>query len=205
MRLLALICCLCLGGALQAQQVFDAGVYGGIITSQVNGDNAKGFNKIGFTGGGFVRANLFEGLGVRMEIGYAGKGSRRPSDPDNGDYSSWGYTFHYVDVPILIEFTMSSSLMIDMGPYVGYLISSQGLFDGAEYDIVNPPMENIDAGIAGGIGYEFSSGLFFMSRYSMSVIPIRNFPDPGNLTTYWDGRMANIAIHFTLGYVINGD
>ena len=204
MRLLALICCLCLGGALQAQQVFDAGVYGGIITSQVDGDNAQGFNKIGFTGGGFVRANLSERLAVRMEMGYAGKGSRRPSDPDNGDFSSWGYTFHYVDVPILVEYTLLNGMMIDAGPYVGYLISSQGLFDGAEYDIVNPSMENIDVGIAGGIGYELDGGLFFMSRYSMSVIPIRNSPDPGNLTTVWDGGMANIAIHFTVGYAITG-
>lgn len=203
MRFLIVFSLAFLSLGIQAQ-VFDAGLFAGFLATQVNGDAVSGFDKAGLAGGGFVKAQLSDRIALRLEIGYAGKGSRKPAYPDANDFSTWGYTFHYMDVPVMLEYDLPTGAFFYSGPYTGVLISGSQYQDGVEYEIANPPMKSYDLGFTTGAGYELESGLFGMVRYSMSLLPIRPSPDPGNQTRFYDGGMSNICVHFTLGYNFNG-
>lgn len=183
---------------VQAQSEFEAGFLAGFAATQVDGDGVSGFNKIGATGGFFVTMSLSEKLSGRMELTYVGKGSRKPADPDNGDFSTWGYTFHYIDVPLMLEYHLDA-FYLHGGVYGGVLINGTQFQDGASYDVVNPEMRPYDFGVVGGAGYDITESLFAQARFTTSVIPIRQPPDPGNQTRWFDGGMSNIVVQFSLG------
>ncbi|MBI1266072.1 MAG: outer membrane beta-barrel protein [Cryomorphaceae bacterium] len=185
--------------ALNAQVKFDGGVFAGGSITQVDGDNAQGFNKLGLSVGAFVQVNPSEKFGVRLEMGYIGKGSRRPANPDNNDFQTWGYNFRYINVPVLADFSFEKFDII-VGPYMGYLISDSQMFNNETFDIVNPEMSKTDFGGVVGAEMDFGDNIFFASRYSMSLIPIRPSPDSGNQVRWYDGGMSNIAVEVLVGY-----
>lgn len=181
-----------------SQTQFSSGLLAGFSATQVDGDGVSGFNKAGLTGGAFVQFGLSNQLSGRIEMTYVGKGSRKPADPDNGDFSSWGYTFHYIDVPLLVEYELDN-FRLQGGPYASVLISGSQFQDGASYDVVNPEMRPYDFGVAIGASYDLGETLFLQARYTNSVVAIRPPPDPGNQTRWFDGGMSNIVIQFTVG------
>jgi hypothetical protein len=181
-----------------AQSEFEAGFLAGFAATQVDGDGVSGFNKIGATGGFFVTASFSDRLAGRMELTYVGKGSRKPADPDNGDFSTWGYTFHYIEVPLVLEYHLDA-FYLHGGVYGGVLVNGSQFQDGASYDVVNPEMRPYDFGVAAGAGYDITEKFFAQARFTSSVIPIRQPPDPGNQTRWYDGGMSNIVVQFSLG------
>ncbi len=61
---------------------FDGGPVAGINASQVQGDDYTGFNKLGLSGGAFIDVrNPDNYWGIRLEMHYAEKGSRRGRRP----------------------------------------------------------------------------------------------------------------------------
>lgn len=184
---------------VSAQLTFSGGIKAGLAATQVHGDNAQGFNKAGLSAGAFVQVNTSEKFGVRMELGYIGKGSRRPANPDNNDFETWGYNFRYIHVPVMCDINVGRFNVIG-GIYGGYLISSSQVYNGNTFDIVNPEMSNIDLGGLIGAKMDLGDHIFFESRYSMSFIPIRPSPDSGNQVKWYDGGMTNIVLEIGMGY-----
>lgn len=187
------------GHQAHAQATFRGGLAAGFAATQVHGDAISGFNKLGLAANAFVTVSFSDALAGRMEIGYVGKGSRKPANPDAGDFTTWGYTFHYVEVPLLLEYHFDA-FFVQGGPYAAILIAGQQMNDGVFFDVVNPEMEAIDIGVAAGIGFDLTDHLSATARYTTSLTPIRKAPDNANITRFYDARMANIVVQFMLSY-----
>lgn len=183
---------------LSAQLTFSGGLKAGLAVTQVDGDNAQGFNKAGLTAGAFVQVNTSEKFGIRLELGYIGKGSRRPGNPDNGDFETWGYNFRYINVPVLCEIN-AGKFDVHAGFYSAYLMSSSQMYNGNTFDIVNPEMKDLDFGGLIGAKMSFGDHVFFETRFSRSLIPIRPSPDSSNQVRWYDGGMSNIALELCFG------
>lgn len=198
-KLFSLIALLFIAHFSEGQAAFSGGLTAGFAATQVHGDAISGFNKLGLTGGAFVKVAFTDALAGRMEIAYVGKGSRKPANPDTGDFSTWGYTFHYIEVPVLLDYHFDR-FFVQGGPYAAVLLSGQQMSDGFHFDVTNPPLESYDIGVAAGVGFEFSDRLEAMARYTTSIIAIRKAPDNASITRFFDARMANIVVQFTLAY-----
>ena len=94
---------------------FDGGPVAGINASQVQGDDYTGFNKLGLSGGAFIDIRNPENYwGVRLEMHYAEKGSRRGGDPEVGT-TTIELRMNYIDIPILLD--------VNLGDYqVGFCL-----------------------------------------------------------------------------------
>ncbi len=186
-----------LSGAL-AQSDFSAGLLAGFAATQVNGDAISGFHKIGLNGGAYVQFGLGEKLDGRIEIAYIGKGSRRLVNQDSADRRRWGYTLDYLEVPLLINYSLHK-VCLQGGLYGSVLLSGSYFEDGADFPIPNPQMRPFDIGLVAGASYDLTERFFLSGRLTTSAISIRPPPDPGNQTYAFDGGMSNIVIQFMLG------
>ena len=106
------------------------------------------------------------------------KGSRRASNPDSGaGDNSYLLRIHYLEIPILYQFTFAKRLQAEVGPAVDVLLGSLEETGGL-------PVENQVAlrpvtlcGILGFTCY-FSSHLKAGLRFNYSLISIRQPADP---------------------------
>ena len=191
--LIFFICCFHL---LQAQR-FHAGVIGGISTTQVAGDQLSGFNKAGLIAGGFVNTPLADKTSLQMEIIFIQKGSRKPVEPDNNN-EFYVMRLSYFEVPLLFKWQMTPKLNLEFGPSVGALIFPEEE-DQLGIERYKPPFKKIDFSGNIGLSYPLSEKLFVNSRYSNSIIPIRDFPT-GYAFAFFNRGQYNTVLTFTLFY-----
>ncbi len=182
-----------------SQARFNAGVVAGLNATQVDGDAAGGFNKAGLNASAFVKVNLDSPISVTLGIGYSGKGSRRPANPDNNDFNTWGYKFRYIDIPVVAEYR-NNDVFFQAGLFGAVLLQAEQEFNSVYLAVENPEMRDYDFGGIVGAGYFINENLFVQARYQNSLIEIR--PSPGNSTQtrIWDGGMQNIVVQLSVGY-----
>ncbi|MBZ0328376.1 MAG: PorT family protein [Altibacter sp.] len=96
-------------------------------------------------------------------------------------YSSQGYkaedsgidvkgVLDYVNIPIMVDFTLTEGFSLQGGPQVGINVSAKEKEDGESVDIEN--VETLDLAVAGGIQYKLPVGLFFQARYTAGILKV---------------------------------
>ncbi len=154
-------------------QRFSGGLFIGMTACQVDGDTYAGFNKIGIQGGMFVNTILYKNLGVQFELKYAGKGAQKVTSADN--ILTYKMALHYIDLPVMVTYSIKEHVIIDLGLVSGYLFARQGEKDGYVYD--NEDFEEfrkIDFEWLAGVNYKITKNFIVNARYSYSIRPIRN-------------------------------
>ncbi|HXK81545.1 MAG TPA: porin family protein [Bacteroidales bacterium] len=194
---------------LNAQE-FSAGVTGGMVISQVDGDSFGGYNKFAGTGGLFVHNTLGDRWGFRMELKYIQKGSKAV-DQKNPGTLYYRVKLNYIEIPFLFEYNLhglkippkidlnfNNKLKITAGPSVAYL------FNAIEED--NPQYPNDATNtftrveIGGQIGFTYFIGehLAFDYRFLYTFLPIRF--SPNTELYYWVNWEFNRVMTFSLMY-----
>jgi len=177
-------------------QNFNAGTILGINTSQVSGDNLSGFNQFGLRIGGFVNKKMKNFTG-QIDLQYINKGSRSLIEQDT--YQE-GYKFqlNYIEIPISIQKDIQKKTEIELGVAISYLLGWSETYNAADdYGI---EVKNIEYSLHFGIIYNISDYLYFNSRISNSILPIR--PHTSGQTYQWNKGQYNTAISFGLLYYI---
>ena len=142
--LLSFICYLAIATPAHSQAFYGGLTLGG-VTSQVEGDDRGGWNKLGFTAGAFVGLPLNNTFALQMELKYIQKGSH--SDADNyvpGD--PYSLKLDYIELPILVSANLSAIkingkpckwLSIELGASLDALIRHKESVNGASDGIAN--------------------------------------------------------------------
>jgi len=81
-----IILCFFLLGKTRPQN-FEGGVLLGLTASQIDGDNYRGYNKVGLQGGGWVRRMFTYTVGGQMELRYVQKGALKTNTVKDPTYS----------------------------------------------------------------------------------------------------------------------
>lgn len=110
--------------AVDAQSFFGGLIVGG-TTSQVEGDMRGGFNKFGFTAGGYVGLPINDNFSVHAELKYIQKGSRSNNVEafPNGD--PYLLKLDYIDLPVV--FTANLNMISINGRGMKWLNVELGL------------------------------------------------------------------------------
>ena len=104
LALLTILVLLGLSGQVQAQRIH-AFITSGIALSQVEGDELKGFDHLGFSGGVGALTALTDNYrwGASMEILFNQRGVYNGShDPQN--FYNINLTLNYIDIPVLLHY-----------------------------------------------------------------------------------------------------
>ncbi|MBL7138388.1 MAG: PorT family protein, partial [Bacteroidales bacterium] len=160
---------------LFAQQ-FDGGILAGGVVSQVDGDNWAGFSKVGFLAGGFVNLELSPHSSLQLEMEYIQKGSRKPSYYQENDFHDYLLRLHYLEIPLLYQFTFLKRIQVEAGPAADVLLGYQEQVDGQEVPNDYPFRRVTLAGIVGASGY-ITKHLKATFRFNYSLLSIRH-PQP---------------------------
>jgi len=177
--------------ATSAQTSF--GVTAGVINSTWKGDALNSLNnvidlsqgfittksKTGFTIGGYASIPVSEVISFEPGIAYAQKGYTMKGDLKIdalkflGANASAKVEAHYIDVPLMLKATVAKGLNIYAGPQLSYMAKSNlhvnaGILGISLYNSrldITDNFNRIDAGVSGGIGYQFNNGLNIKAMY----------------------------------------
>lgn len=179
------------------QARFQAGVEGGLIFSQVDGDTYSGFTKVGFSAGFIATLPVTGNFFGSLEILYDEKGSLAFMSPTNAYY--WKLKLNYADVPIMINYEdPDTKLSFGAGLSFGTLVKST-LTDydanGRTYNTV-ASLHDFDLEGIINVGYGITNYLFLNAHFSYSITPIGT-----NATTYGFLRMYNNVLGLSARYV----
>jgi hypothetical protein len=202
-----------------AQTSPSIGIRGGLTSTGMRGDAVSSLNNLldftngaitsanrtGFFAGAYTTIPLSGSIALEPAVYYAQKGYAL-----NGALTAKGADFlgadagaqlnlHYIDVPVLVKATISG-FQVFAGPQLSYL-SHAGLKTTAGVlgiALLNKKMDATaqfnrwDAGVTGGVGYQFNNGMNIMAAYDHGLSKV----DAGkNTNTY--NRSFKIGVGFS--------
>jgi hypothetical protein len=178
---------------LAQQSTFKGGLTLGICPTQIDGDQNGGFNKLGITGGGYVYTNVSEKTSFQLEMNYIQKGSKKKSTKT--DFTTWAIRLNYIEIPLIYK-VQHKKLYYQFGLSYARLINQKfiDLFQKNEDQFKKQELAyNL------GLSYPLSDKLIFETRYSRSLIPVR---DKAYLLSWFGvfGGSYNSVLQFTLKF-----
>ncbi len=159
-------------GCLAQSQTY--GVKGGVNFANLNGNDADGFSGItSFHVGALMEFNILDRVTLQPELLYSVQGAEVDGEE---------YKLNYVTLPVMAEFDIDGSLSIHAGPQFSLLASETS-------GVMPVEGENYDFGIAAGLEYEITGGLFIQGRYVW-----------GQKQVFDDADVKNTVIQLSLGF-----
>jgi hypothetical protein len=187
-----LFCSLAFSTIIFAQTSPSFGVRAGLSSAKMSGEAANNLNDLleftnggvttnshtGFFGGGYVNIPLTSQLSVEPALYYTQKGYELRGELNVKGLDFLGanakakLTSSYIDLPILLKGNFSG-FQVFAGPQISYLTKADlrttaGLLG---FNLLNKTMDGTeqfnrwDAGITGGVGYQFANGLNITAAY----------------------------------------
>jgi opacity protein-like surface antigen len=151
-------------------QDFKAGIYGGIVPSQVDGDQQSGFHKLGFTVGTFVNRKLSTGK-IQGELAFTTKGSK---PTNNAADFPVNISLCYIDLSLYYIIGVWNDLSLRAGIVPSILIDSKqdGVGIYTEANEGNSPFRRFSTELSAGLDYQFSTHWSIGAAYNYSVFSI---------------------------------
>ncbi len=152
-----------------AQENLEFGVKAGLNFASFNDDQVfNADSRMGVHLGFFGRYLFSRRLSGKVELLYSSQGARTD---EFSIFDNYAIHLNYLSIPILGEIMIADQLRLELGPYIGVLVSSRqsfkGLVGGREVINTNNDKTNfVDVGVVGGISYNFPSGLGLGLRYN---------------------------------------
>ena len=188
-------------------QIFKGEVIGGFNLSQVDGDYAYRFKKMGLVAGVGVVAPIYKNWSLSLETLYSQKGSRlKPQFEDSLD-GSYKLILNYAEVPLMIQYTDRDIVSVGAGISWNRLVHAEEWRNGYQIDSVTTQSGVFDRDdwIAfGDVRVRVYKNLILNARYSYSMDKIATRmminPDSGDPV---QRDFYNNLWSFRLIYMIN--
>jgi hypothetical protein len=203
-RFYQLISVLLIAGALcwsnpTSGQQFNAGVFGGVTASQVDGDTYGGFNKLGMTAGAFVNRYIEYDIYWQLELKYVMRGVYEA--PDLSSNFLYKSSYHYLEFPMSVHYLFDEKIQAEAGISPEVLLferfwDQDGVMDPSSY----PDNRRVGLSVFAGVQYWFASTFGIGLRYTYSAIPFRK-PEEWNNPQY-RGYFHNVLC-LTAAYQFN--
>lgn len=204
MKKISLLLLLAFLGQVQAQRI-NAYINSGLMTSQIEGDELKGFDHWGYTGGVGAIVNLtdngFWSLGIETDYSCRGvfNNLKNSSNPYNIRLN-----MHYVDIPLTLYFSDPyGGVTVGAGFSYGRLLAQpHGKVD-FNPDFYVPDSSDMaflkhDVAAALEIRFPVWNNLYLSGRFQYSIIPVKrdwHFSKDGD---EWTRDCYNSALSFRL-------
>ncbi len=168
------------------------GISLGLNVSQVDGDFVGGFNKAGFSGGGYVYFDVSDRIRLQPELLFEQLGSAQEG--------LLIVRLSYVSLPLLVVYTLplgspraEQSVHFELGPVFGYLLDSEDINGDINY------VDEVDIRLSGGGRYQ-AGKLGIGARFGYSVKSLVGQRNGINILRPGVGGVFNHYITFSLTY-----
>jgi hypothetical protein len=181
---------------LSAQE-FNAGFYGGVTASQVDGDSYKGFKKLGFTAGVFVNREIDYDIYWQLGLKYVTRGAYENFGPDNP--SIYKTHYRYLELPLSVHYVYDGKVQFEIGISPEVLLSYASFDEYGQIPPESDPAVNRPFGLSvfAGIQYWYIPSMGVGLRYTYSAMPFR---DPKEWNNAQNRGYFHNGISLTLAY-----
>jgi len=175
-----------------AQAQISGGIKGGLNFANQE-YSSDGFNispdaRTSFHLGAFAVINFSDKLGLQPELLYSGKGSEF-----NVSGSSFTQKFTYLDVPILLRYSITEMISLHAGPQISLLMSAED----EDGDDISDSVSGSDLGLSFGGQVDLPMGLVAGVRYNLGL---SNIDDTNS-----GGDVKNKVFQIYVGYKLFGN
>jgi len=145
-----------LGANAQVQLGFKAGANFATIT-----DNTGGKLMVNFNAGILAKIPLTEALSLQPEAVYSGQGVKG---------SGGKISLNYINIPVLLTYTLPEGLFFQTGPQMGFLLSAKAKGDDGTSEDLKPLFSSTDFAWVFGTGFLFPDTNFGLNaRYNLGI------------------------------------
>lgn len=169
------------------------GVRIGLSTSQISGDDLRGYHQFGGYAGLYVTFPLTQNWKwmIQPELNFNMKGSHTyfPKGLQEGQ-QTYSLSLYYIEIPLFIRWNIYKGLIVEAGPSFNINVFHREKFDG-DADRHVQPFRWYEVAFFAGVNYLFKDhyGIFF--RYTHSIVPVRV---PNNVTNRLISKQRNDAM-----------
>jgi Outer membrane protein beta-barrel domain len=178
---------------LRAQNV-GAGLLAAGVASQIDGDSWGGYNKLGYSLGGFAWYDFDDRLSLMPEITYNHRGSREV-------VVGYGqYNLNMIDVPVLLRYRIygkpeTKSLLVEVGPSANILLGAKGGFGGQKIDLM-PNFHRLGVSGTGGATFFINRNIGIFGRWTYSLTNLNTYARLSR--EYWRCHFITFGLKFAL-------
>jgi hypothetical protein len=179
---------------VEDERTFYAGVLAGANFTQVDGDDFRGYHKVGVNVGGIAYARLADHLAASMEILFSQKGAKGnlptgllanidgSSIKQSVTMNNYRLNLNYAEVPILINYFDKRKSHFGGGFSYSQLVSSTEKFTtdvplNPPYNQYDYPMKKMDINMVLSGNLHLWHGIFLNLRFQYSLLTIRSKVD----------------------------
>lgn len=158
-----------------------------VMTNYINPDVEADLGlKAGLHAGFFVSGMMNERTGAAVELLYSNKGVKAQAQTN----------LHYITLPVLLRYRLSSKIFAEIGPEPGYLFSAQ-----SDYGDVSGTYNNrFDLALDAGFHFDLQR-LVFGIRYCAGLFSVRNvesFQSPSTEKIKYQNRVLQLSLGYKL-------
>lgn len=140
----------------------------------------------GFHAGAIIAFDINKNWSVQEDFLFSTQGAKLKDGFSDGKELK----LSYISIPIVVKYKTNFGLYFEAGPQVGILASEDFK------EITNDDFaEKIDAGMVGGIGYQFSNGLGIGARYYMGFTDISKVKST-TINTDFQNHMSQVSLFY---------
>lgn len=188
-------------GMLHAQEDnvnTEFGVKGGLNMSNLYTDDADDENVLfGFNAGVYATLPVSDFIAIQPELLFTTRGSELEYNNALAQ-GNVKLKLNYIELPLLVRVNITKNFNIHAGGYASYMVSAKSTGDG-DFEFENQyntdDFNKFDAGLAGGIGVDFSP-LSVGLRYNYGLTTIEKDGDNSS-----DLKNSNLSLY--LSYKLN--
>ncbi len=163
------------------------GIKGGLNVSNLMGDFDDLAIRTSINIGLLAEIIISDKFSIQPELLYSGQGATYTGD----DPSLGRLKLDYVLLPVLAKFPIAGDLSLEVGPQLGFLVSSKNKTNDSNETIED--IKTMDFGLDAGLEYELKSGVIFQGRYNLGLTNINDNSD--------NDRLSNGVISLSVGYL----
>lgn len=189
MKNLFLLCIVLVSSSVFSQSIFDRlhfGVKAGGNYSDFSNANFDTEGLPGFHAGAIIAFDINEKWSVQEDFLFSTQGAKIKGGFSDGK----DLKLSYISVPIVLKYKTSFGLYFEAGPQIG-ILASEDFKELTNDDFA----EKIDAGMVGGIGYQFSNGLGIGARYYYGLTDISKIKST-TINTDFQNNMSQVSLFY---------
>ena len=173
------------------------GVKGGVNFATVNGAENPD-SRTSFHVGALAEFPIADIFSLQVEALYSGQGFelRTPGDILNPDGDKAEYQLDYINVPVLAKVYLFEGFSIEAGPQFSFLVNEEVDTEpnAGSGDTDTDFAETFEFGVAGGVTFQTSMGLFATARYNQGITNISKDDSEGS------DKITNSVFQIGIGY-----
>ena len=152
----------------EKESIFQPIIIAGFNAAQIEGDDLRGYRRLGANIGGGVHIKLPKDFSLAFELLYSMKGAKSSVDQSTR-FADVRISMDYIDVPIYATYTLDNRLIFELGLIANTLVRYKETWNGFPpgYDANRLALE-----VMGGLTFKFASWFGLNARMSYSLTNI---------------------------------